>query len=110
MHTAGPEAHDVHETSTYTGDEQRNDIETVLLKFRTYCVPRKNVVFERYQFWDRNQNACDPLDQWVTDLRSKAVKCEFGTFESDMIRDKVVFGVRDERIKEATKRGRSDIE
>ena len=28
------------------------------------------------------------------------IKCEFGTFESDMIRDKVVFGVRDERIKE----------
>ena len=36
----------------------------------------------------------------MTDLRSKAAKCEFGTFESDVIRDKVVFGVRDERIKE----------
>ena len=57
LHTAGPEAQDVHETFTYTGDEQRNDIETVLLKFRTYCEPRKNIVFERYQFWDRNQNA-----------------------------------------------------
>ena len=39
LHTAGPEAQDVHETFTYTGDEQRNDIETVLLKFRTYCEP-----------------------------------------------------------------------
>ena len=97
---AGPEAQDVHETFTYTGDEQRNDIETVLLKFRTYCEPRKNIVFERYQFWDRNQNASEPIDQWVTYLRSKAAKCEFGTFESDMIRDNVVFGVRDERIKE----------
>ena len=99
LHTAGPEAQDVHETFTYTGDEQRNDIETVLLKFRTYCEPRKNIVFERYQFWDRNQNASEPINQWVTDLRSKAAKCEFGTFESDMIRDKVVFGVRDQRIK-----------
>ena len=72
----------------------------MLLKFRTYCEPWKNIVFERYQFWDRNQNASEPIDQWVTDLRSKAAKCEFGTFESDMIRDKVVFGVRDERIKE----------
>ena len=100
LHTAGPEAQDVHETFTYTGDEQRNDIETVLQKFRTYCEPRKNIVFERYQFWDRNQNASEPIDQWVTDLRSKAAKCEFGTFESDMIRDKVVFGGRDERIRE----------
>ena len=100
LHTAGPEAKYVHETFTYTGDEQRNDIETLLLKFRTYCEPRKNIVFERYQFWNRNQNASEPIDLWVTDLRSKAAKCEFGTFESDMIRDKVVFGVRDERIKE----------
>ena len=36
----------------------------------------------------------------MTDLRSRAAKCEFGTFESDMIRDKVMFGVRDDRIKE----------
>ena len=100
LHTAGPGAQDVHETFTYTGDEQINDIETVLLKFRTYCEPRKNIVFERYQFWDCNQNASEPIDQWVTDLRSKAAKCEFVTFESDMIRDKVVFGVRDQRIKE----------
>ena len=100
LHTAGPEAQDVHETCTYTGDEQRNDIETVLLKFRSYCEPRKNIVFERYQFWNRNQNASEPIDQWVTNLRSKAAKCEFGTFESDTIRDKVVFEVRDDRIKE----------
>ena len=65
-----------------------------------YILLRKNIGFARYQFWDRNQNASEPIDQWVTDLRSKAAKCEFGTFESDMIRDKVVFGVRDDRIKE----------
>ena len=99
LHTAGPEAQDVHETFTYTGDEQRNAIETVLLKFRSYCEPRKNIVFERYQVWNRNQNASEPIDQWITDLRSKAAKCEFGMFENDMIRDKVVFGVRDARIK-----------
>ena len=58
----------VHETFTYKGDEQRNDIETVLLKSRTYCEPRKNIVFERYQLCDRNQNASEPIDQPVTDI------------------------------------------
>ena len=86
----------------YTGNEQRNDIEKVLLKFRIYCEPRKNELraIPIILFWDRNQNASKPIDQWVADMRSKAAKCEFGTFESDMVRDKVVFGVRDERIKE----------
>ena len=44
LHTAGHVVHPVHETFTYTGDEQRNDIETVLRKFRTYCEPRKNII------------------------------------------------------------------
>ena len=35
LHTAGPEAKDLHETFTYTGGQQRNDIEAVLMKFRT---------------------------------------------------------------------------
>ena len=39
------------------------------------------------------------LIQWVTDLHSKAAICEFGTLDSNMIRDKVVFGVGDDRIK-----------
>ena len=57
-------------------------------------------MFERYQFWGRNQNEGEPIDQWVTDLRTKAAKCEFLAHESDMIRDKIVFGVHDTRIKE----------
>ena len=80
--------------------EDKDDFELVLTKFRTYCEPRKNIVFERYQFWGRNQSEGEPIDQWVTDLRTKAAKCEFLAHESDMIRDKIFFGVHDTRIKE----------
>ena len=100
LHTAGAEAQDVHETIEYALDDDKADYELVLTKFRTYCEPRKNIVFERYQFWGRNQNQDEPVDQWVTDLRTKAAKCEFRDQESDMIRDKIVFGVHDTRIKE----------
>ena len=95
LHTAGPGAQDVHETFTYTGDEQSKDIEAVLMKFRNYCHPPKSIVFECYQIWDRNQIESEPIDHWVIDLRSKAAKCEFGMFETNMIRDKVMFGVRE---------------
>ena len=36
----------------------------------------------------------------MTDLRTKAAKCDFQTHESDMIRDKIVFRLHDTRIKE----------
>ena len=89
----------MHETFDYDGD--KDDFELVLTKFRTYCEPRKNIVFERYQFWGRNQSEGEPVDQWVTYLRTKAAKCDFQTHESDMIWDKIVFGVNDTRIKES---------
>ena len=109
LHTAGAKAQDVHETFEYAIDEDKVDYELVLTKFRTYCEPRKNIVFERYQFWGRNQNQGEPVDQWVTDLRTKAAKCEFRAQESDMIRDKIVFGVHDTRIKERLLREADDV-
>ena len=36
----------------------------------------------------------------MTDLHTKAAKCEFQAHESSVIRDNIVFGVHDTRIKE----------
>lgn len=52
----------------------------------------KNAVLERNLFWSR--------DQWVTDLRTRASTCEFGAQKDHLIRDKIVFGTRDELVKE----------
>ena len=57
-------------------------------------------MFERYQCWGSNHSNGEPIDQWVTDLRTKAANCEFQAHESDIIRDKIVFGVHDTRIKD----------
>ena len=60
----------MHETFQYDIDEDKDEVLlTVHSKFRTYCEPRKNIGFERYQFWCRNQSEGDPVDQWVIDLR-----------------------------------------
>ena len=69
-------------------------------KFRAYCQPRKNAVFEHYKLWDRNQHQSESIDQWVTDLKNKAATCGFGDQKELMIRDKIIFGVRDQRVKE----------
>ena len=100
QHTAGAEAQYVHETFDFDVHEDKDDYELVLTKFRTSFETRKNIVFERYQFWGRNQSESEPVDQWVTDLRTKAAKCDVQTHDSDMIRDKIVLGVHGTRIKE----------
>ena len=72
----------------------------MLVKFTEYCRPRKNSVFERYRFWRRDQKEGETIDQWLLELRAQAAMCEFAGQEDLMIRDKLVFGVRDERAKE----------
>ena len=89
----------MHEIFDKDVDEDKDDYELVLTKFRTYCEPGKNIVFERYPFWVCNQSEGDPVDQWVTGMRTKAATCDFPTQESDTIRDKIVFGVHDTQIK-----------
>lgn len=100
LHSMGFDAVEIHETFTYGTDEDKTDIEVVLRKFDDYCIPRENSVYERYKFWSRDQKEGESIDQWVTDLRTRASTCNFGDQQELLLRDKMVFGVRDERIKE----------
>ena len=86
-------AQDMHDTFDYDVDEDKDHHELVLTKCRTYCEPRK-----KHRVC--NQSEDEPTEQWVTDLGSKAAKCEFQAHESSVIRDKIVFGVHDTRFKE----------
>ena len=57
-------------------------------------------MFERYKFWERKQQPGESFDAWVTDLKNQATICEFGDQHDNMIRDKIVFGTSDRRLKE----------
>ena len=74
--------------------ENNDEWQTVLDK------SHKNTVYERHCFLSRNQGNGELIDQWIKDLRMKAKLFEFGDQEDLMIRDKIVFSVNDERVKE----------
>ena len=69
------------------------------LQFERYCNPRKNLVFERHQFWQISQKDSETADQFVTRLKSKVKSCEYSAVD-DMVRDKFVFSIRDLTVKE----------
>ena len=100
LNCAGTEAQEIHETFQFDDEEDKKNIDKVLEKFEEYCNPRKNIVYERYKFNSRKQLGDEPVDRWVKDLRTIATNCEFGEQEDSLIRDRIVFGVRDDRTKE----------
>ena len=77
-----------------TADE-RQDADVILTKLSEYFRPKRNKIYERYVFNSRSQKANESFDQFLTALRKVAATCEFGTFEDEMLRDRIVTGLRD---------------
>ena len=104
MHCAGPDAIDIKNMFSFTGEgeDKEDNYKTVLKKFRIFCEGKKNTVFEPYKFWERKQQPSESFDAWVTDLKNQAAICELGDQHDNMIRDKIVFGTSDQRVKERT--------
>ena len=70
LNFAGEDAIEVFNTFQFAeGDAKKLD--KVLEQFERYCNPRKNVVFERHQFWQITQKDSETVDQFVTRLKNK---------------------------------------
>ena len=75
--------------------EERQDANVILTKLDEYFVPKRNTIYERYVFSCRSQKHGKSFDQFLTELRKFATTCQFGTFEDEMLRDRIVTGLRD---------------
>ena len=68
-------------------------------KFEEYCSPRKNITYERHIFNSRNQGDNESIDLYVTNLRLKARTCEFGPLTDELIRDKIMCGIKSDQVR-----------
>ena len=97
----GREARRVYKTFTWDTSESKNSIKTVISKFESYCLPRKNVPFERFKFNKRQQQTEESIDNYITELRQLASTCEFDTQTPDeVLRDRLIFGIHDNKVRE----------
>ena len=56
---------------------------------------KKNVIYERYVFNKRDQEAGETFDNYVSTLRTLAQSCEFEMLRDQLIRDRIVCGIKD---------------
>lgn len=100
LHALGEEALEVYNSLSVEPEGEEETMQDIVTALEKYCLPRKNIVFERHQFWAYPMLDTSNIDKYVTDLKQKSKDCEFGSAESDMIRDKIVFSISDQRLKE----------
>ncbi|CAL8130302.1 unnamed protein product [Orchesella dallaii] len=95
----GVEATDLYSTFVWDRPDDQWIYSKVTEQFEKYCNPRKRVLYETYRFGIRKQEAGEGLDTYVTALRKLADNCAFPDKERS-IRDQVVLGLRDSKLRE----------
>ena len=86
--------------STKATDDDRKDYKLVLKKLDEFFQVRKNVIYERARFNRRNQQSGETSEQYIMALYSLAENCEYGDLKEEMIRDRLVVGIRDTALSE----------
>ena len=82
------------ENGTVTQEgETGNDPDTLLTKFEEICTRQKNVIMERHAFNTRDQMDED-AQSYIASLRILASSCEFGDLQDELIRDRLVCGLK----------------
>lgn len=69
-------------------------------KFEAHFVKRRNVIYERAKFNKRKQEEGEPVDAFITDLYALAEHCGYSDLHDEMIRDRIVVGLRDANLSE----------
>ena len=96
----GADARRVFSSFTFAAEADKKKLDKVKDKFRDYRTPRKNEVFERYKFFELSQASGESIDSFAAVLRLREKDCGFGDQTESLIRDRIVFGCSDARVKE----------
>ena len=99
IYSMGDRADDILRSFRLTEEESKT-YKTVKEKFDSYFIKRHNTIFERARFNLRKQEQGESVDAFVTALYELAEHCSYGELHDEMIRDRIVVGIKDPRLSE----------
>ncbi|XP_044191676.1 nuclear pore complex protein Nup153-like isoform X2 [Thunnus albacares] len=100
MYTLGDEAEDILNVLPLN-ENQRKSYEDVKQAFGKHCANKRNIIFERARFNGRNQEPGESAEAFITAVHRLAEHCAFGDVREDLIRDRIVVGLRDIKLSES---------
>ncbi|XP_074620875.1 uncharacterized protein LOC141879483 [Acropora palmata] len=92
VYAMGRNANEIFKSFQLTEEDQV--YETAKQRFETHFVGRTNVIFERARFNKRVQGAQESVIDFIESLFTLAETCQFGTLKEELIRDRIVVGIR----------------
>ena len=99
LYCLGEEAEEVLDMTCIYEDD-RKKYQKVVDEFDKYFKVRKDVIYERAWFNQRNQLSDEPADRFITEVHKLAENCEFGPMKEELICDRLVVGIHDLSLSE----------
>lgn len=86
LHVVVDEALEVYNNFTFATAGDKMKLDKIMEKFEAYCIPKRNVTFERHRFFTCVQKTGEIIDHYVTELRNRSKTCEFGGLTDSLIK------------------------
>ena len=99
IYSMGDEADDILRSFALS-EEDKKKYDSVKAQFDAHFVKQRNVIFERARFNLRKQEEGEPVDAFITALYALAEHCGYGALHDEMIRDRIVVGIRNAPLSE----------
>ena len=99
IYVMGDEADDIL-SSLGLSEEQKLQYESVQQAFQNHFIKKRNPIYKRAKFNQRRQEEEESVDSFVTALYGLAKHCDYGGLHDQMIRDRLVVGLRDAVLSE----------
>jgi len=98
LYTIGNSADDL--VTTLRINEGSDNYKQVLKKITDHFAQRTNTIAERARFNKRSQQPSEKIEEFIHALHHLADRCHYGTLRDELIRDRIVVGVRDDKLSE----------
>ncbi|UYV83878.1 hypothetical protein LAZ67_X000489 [Cordylochernes scorpioides] len=99
VYCMGDNADDILLSCKIASDQLKN-YGKVIECFESHFILRLNVIYERARFNQRCQQEGEKVNEFITALHSLDEHCNFGMLHDELIRDRIVVGVRDRALSE----------
>ncbi|UYV72154.1 K02A2.6-like [Cordylochernes scorpioides] len=76
-------------------EDEKNSLPKIIEALNNHFTPQKNVIYERYIFDTSNQEENEGIDSYTNRLRGLASSCEYDILTEELIRDRIVLGIKD---------------
>ena len=81
-------------------DKERENYDSVMGSYEVHFIVKRNTIYERARFNERKQREGESVDDFIMALYLLIEHCEFGALWDELLRNRIVVGIRDKKLSE----------